>query len=80
MRKYVLDGFTEVMPISDLVDYLYGMNVKYAEYKKNIHHYSVIIYGVSEWSDAMLVNYLRGNPVNGKMITLRGPSEPVSSY
>lgn len=80
IRKYVLEGFTEVMPISDLVDYLYGINVKYAEYKKNMHHYSVIIYGVSEWSDAMLVNYLRGNPVNGRMITLRGPSEPMSNY
>lgn len=79
-RKYILDGFAEMMPISDIVDYLYGMNIKYAEYKKNMHHYSIIIYGISEWSDAMLVSYLRNNPVNGCTITLRGASELVSNY
>lgn len=79
-RKYILDGFTEMMPISDIVDFLYGINVKYAEYKKNLHQYSIIIYGVSEWSDAMLVSYLHNNPVNGNCISLRCPSEPVSNY
>lgn len=76
-RKYILDGFTEMMPISDIVDYFYGINIKSAEYKKSPHQYSIILYGESEWSDAMLVNYLRNNPVNGNIITLRSASEPV---
>ena len=76
-RKYILDGFTEMMPISGIVDYFYGINIKSAEYKKVHHQYSIILYGESEWSDAMLVNYLRNNPVNGSIITLRSASEPV---
>ena len=79
-RKYILDGFTQTMPISDLVNFLYGMNIKYAEYQKTLQHYSIIIYAISEWSDAMLITYLRNNPVNGNIITLRGASEPVNAY
>lgn len=79
-RKYILDGFTQMMPISDLVNFLYGMNIKYAEHQKTLQNYSIIIYAISEWSDTMLVTYLRNNPVNGSIITLRGASEPVSNY
>lgn len=79
-RKYILDGFTQPMPISDLVNFLYGMNIKHAEYQKTLQHYSIMIYAISEWSDTILINYLRNNPVNGNIITLREASEPVNSY
>ena len=76
-RKFVLDGFTEMMPISDMVDYFYGINIKSAEYTKTPRQCSITLYGESEWSDGMLVNYLRNNPVNGNIITLRSASELV---
>ena len=40
--------------------------------------YAVIVFGRSEWSDAMLTSYLNSNPVEGRTIRLRGPSEVLS--
>ena len=78
VRKYVLEGFSRTVPISDLVDLLYGIDIKYAEYRTEPNGYAVVIFGRSEWSDAMLISYLRSNPVDGRIIQLRGSSEVVS--
>lgn len=79
IRKYVLGGFRRQLPISDLVDLLYGIDIKYAEYMTECSgEYAVIVFGRSEWSDAMLTGYLNSNPVDGHTILLRGPSEIVS--
>ena len=80
IRRYVLEGFATQIPISDLVDYLYGIDIKYAEYKAEFSGYSVIVFGISEWSDAMLTNYLNSNPVDGRVIHLQGPSQPVEYH
>ena len=79
VRKYVLSGFRRQLPISDLVDLLYGIDIKYAEYMTECSgEYAVIVFGRSEWSDAMLTSYLNSNPVEGRTIRLRGPSEVLS--
>ena len=78
MRRYTLEGFGRMVPISDLVDFLYGIDIKFAEYKSEFGGYSVVILGKSEWSDAMLVGYLNSNPFEGKVIRLRESSEVVS--
>ena len=78
IRRYVLTGFRRQLPISDLVDLLYGIDIKYAEYMTECSGaYTVIVFGRSEWSDAMLTSYLNSNPVDGQTILLRGPSEVV---
>ena len=79
MRRYVLEGFSRMMPISDLVDFLYGIDIKFAEYKSDFNGYSVVIHGRSDWSDTMLIGYLNRNPVDGKVIRLRESSE-VTNY
>lgn len=79
IRKYVLVGFRRQVPISDLVDLLYGIDIKYAEHiTERSGGYAVVIFGRSEWSDAMLTSYLNSNPVDGRIIRLRGASEVVS--
>ena len=75
MRRYVLEGFSRMMPISDLVDFLYGIDIKFAEYENDFSGYSVVIHGRSDWSDTMLISYLNRNPVDGKVIRLRESSE-----
>ena len=80
VRKYVLVGFARMMPISDLVDLLYGIDIKYAEYQPEHGGYAVVIFGKSEWSDAMLTSYLSNNPVDGRVIRLRSASEAVPMW
>ena len=80
VRKYVLVGFARMMPISDLVDLLYGIDIKYAEYQAEHGGYAVVIFGKSEWSDAMLASYLSNNPVDGRVIRLRSASEAVPMW
>lgn len=80
VRKYVLVGFARMMPISDLVDLLYGIDIKYAEYQPEHGGYAVVIFGKSEWSDAMLASYLSNNPVDGRVIRLRSASEAVPMW
>ena len=80
-RKWVLTGFRHQMPISDLVDFLYGIDIQNAEYEmKYDGNYMVVIYGSSEWSDDLLMSYLRSNPVDGQLICLHSPSEELALY
>ena len=80
-RKWVLTGFRHQMPISDLVNFLYAIDIQNAEYEMRYEdNYMVVIYGSSEWSDDLLMNYLRSNPVDGQLICLYCPSEELSLY
>ena len=77
LRKYVLEGFMRQMPIMELADLLYGINIQYTEFVMENNGFVALIYGESEWSDAMLSSYLNSNPVNGRIIRLRGSSQVV---
>ena len=78
-RKWVLTGFRRQMPISDLVDFLYGIDIQNAEYEMRYDgNYMVVIYGSSEWSDDLLMSYLRSNPVDGQLICLHSSSEELA--
>lgn len=81
LRKWMLVGFRRQMPISDLVDLLYGIDIRNAEFSMEYDGgYAVVIFGSSDWSDAMLTNYLNSNPVDGQIIRLHGLSEESSIY
>ena len=38
LRRFVFDGFPAIMPISDIVDFLYPITIQSAEYARNAHH------------------------------------------
>ena len=77
LRRWVMEGFTREVPLSELVDFLYGIHILYAEFARQRAGYSAVVFGISEWSDATIAKYLSQNPVNGRLVRLQGPSQRV---
>ena len=78
VRSWVLDGFVQEMPLSELVNFLYGIYILYADFVRERSGYSAMVFGFSEWSDAEIAEYLSQNPVNGRLVRLRGASQLVN--
>lgn len=78
LRRWVIEGFAQEVPLSELVDFLYGIHIVFAEFSRQRMGYSVVVFGVSEWSDAMIADYLSQCPVNGRVVHLQGPSQTVN--
>ena len=74
----MIEGFAQEVPLSELVDFLYGIYIVYAEFTRQRMGHSVAVFGVSDWTDAMIAEYLSHHPVNGRVVRLQGSSRAVN--
>lgn len=78
LRLWVIEGFAQEVPLSELVDFLYGIYIVYAEFTRQRMGYVVAVFGVSDWTDAIIAEYLSHHPVNGRVVRLQGSSRAVN--
>ena len=74
----MIEGFAQEVPLSELVDFLYGIYIVYAEFTRQKMGHAVAVFGVSDWTDAMIADYLSQHPVNGRVVRLQGSSRAVN--
>ena len=74
----MIEGFAQEVPLSELVDFLYGIYIVYAEFTRQRMGYVVAVFWVSDLTDAIIAEYLSHHPVNGRVVRLQGSSRAVN--